>query len=662
MKDALKLLFSVVVCLLFVPATGGAQTGDFVIIDKLRGLHQEVMLKLSAQPRKALQVAQLAKKISGQIRQPDYSAQALLDVSHCYLYLARIDSAIYFARLSLQSNPNVHDSLRARAYGQIGSVFQQQGIQDSAIYFHLKGLRIREKLGQKSALVFPLYCLGVLSNAGEDKGPALYYFTRCLQVAEESKDKSLIAMAAEGMASYWYQEQLFDRAIGLFERSAELYGTLGNQLDQARSLLNLGNAYDETGRTQKSVDSYYKALGFFQSLGDEENILICFSNLGLSYLNLREYSRALHYLHKSRGMALRLQYTRVFQDVIQNLASLHKEQNKPDSALFYYESLGLLKDSLMNMERIKDINQLQETYQKEKREQEISSLKVQKTLREQEVNMERQQKLSLLTALMVLVLLAFAAVLILKQRAKNANKMAAMQEDLYRNQMHQVIKEHELKSINQVMEGQENERKRIAEDLHDRLGSMLSSIKLHFNAVEEKLDVAEMKTFQQYTRANNLLDDVVNEVRNIAHNMESGVLQSFGLLAALDDLKDTLKNTGALQIVISSFGMGERLSSDIEITVYRVIQELLSNTIRHSGAKKITIDLTRSREQLTVMYSDDGKGYEPAEPARTGMGLKHIQTRLSRLNGKFFVDSGNNNGTTSIIEIPLQDDKGTIGR
>jgi hypothetical protein len=193
-------------------------------------------------------------------------------------------------------------------------------------------------------------------------------------------------------------------------------------------------------------------------------------------------------------------------------------------------------------------------------------------------------------------------------------------------------------------------------------GSMLSSIKLHFNAVEEKLDGAEMKTFQQYTRANNLLDDVVNEVRNIAHNMESGVLQSFGLLAALDDLRDTLKNTGALQIVISSFGMGERLSSDIEITVYRVIQELMSNTIRHSGAKKITIDLTRSREQLTVIYSDDGKGYKPAEPVRNGMGLKHIQTRLSRINGKLFVDSGNNNGTTSIIEIPLQDDKGIIGR
>ena len=314
------------------------------------------------------------------------------------------------------------------------------------------------------------------------------------------------------------------------------------------------------------------------------------------------------------------------------------------------------------MDRIKDINQLQETYQKEKREQEISSLKIQKALREQEVSMERQQKLSLLTALMVLVLLAFAAVLIFKQRAKNANKIAAMQENLYRNQMHQVIKEHELKSINQVMEGQEIERKRIAEDLHDRLGSMLSSIKLHFNAVEEKMDMAEMKTFQQYTRANNLLDDVVNEVRNIAHNMESGVLQSFGLLAALDDLKDTLKNTGALQIVISSFGMGERLSSDIEITVYRVIQELLSNTIRHSGAKKITIDLTRSREQLTVIYSDDGKGYELEDPARNGMGLKHIETRLSRVNGKFFVDSGNNNGTTSIIEIPLQDDKGIIGR
>lgn len=648
--------------ILFVTAIGSAQTEDLVRSNKLSELHREVHSQLQAQPALSLQYAMRAQKECVPGTNENLKLQVLADLSLSYRFLSQLDSALYFGRQSLLLKEGVHDSSRGRAYANMGSVFFERGVFDSALFFQLKGLKIREKLNRTKDIVASLYSLGAISNASEDKEAALFYFERCLKEAEQSKDNNLIAQASNGMASYYLQNKIFDRAIQLYSKSADFYHKAGNERDEASCLLNIGSVYDETGQTLKSVENYFKAFGIFKGLNDQRNILLCYSNLGVAYVNLNQINLSLYYLHKARGLARDLNSMRDLQDISENLSTLYKIQGKPDSALFYFESFNALKDSLITGERLKDINRLQETYQKEKREQEIAFLKTEEESRNQEVVMERRQNLYLLISVVLLALLALGIFIVFRQRARTEKRIADINANIYRKRLHEVIKEHELKSINQVMEGQENERKRIAEDLHDRLGSMLSSIKLHFNAVEEKLDKLEVKTFQQYTRANSLLDEVCSEVRNIAHNMESGVLLNFGLVAALEDLRDMLKNTGDFNFVLNIFGLNERLSSDIEITVYRVIQELLSNTIRHSGAKKITIDLTRSAEQLTVVYSDDGKGFDTRLATNAGMGLKNIRSRLRRLSGQLYLDSGKNNGATSIIEIPLLNDKGIIGR
>jgi len=218
----------------------------------------------------------------------------------------------------------------------------------------------------------------------------------------------------------------------------------------------------------------------------------------------------------------------------------------------------------------------------------------------------------------------------------------------------QLIHEQELKSISAMLEGQETERKRIASDLHDRLGSMLSTVKLYFGLVEEQLDMREEKNKEQYNKANFLLDQACEEVRKISHNLVSGDLASFGLVPALTQMKSTIEDSGLIKINFFSFGMDIRLGSTVEITLYTIVQELINNILKHSKATEVTIQLNKGGNNLNIVVEDNGLGFDVASAqSKGGMGLKSLETRVGKLNGNISIDSRKGKGTTIIINIPV---------
>lgn len=218
-----------------------------------------------------------------------------------------------------------------------------------------------------------------------------------------------------------------------------------------------------------------------------------------------------------------------------------------------------------------------------------------------------------------------------------------------------LLKNQELMSMSAMLEGEEKERKRIALDLHDRLGSMLSTIKLHFIAVEEQLDKLKIPNNEQFNTATLLLDEACEEVRKIANNLVAGELMTFGLTTALNQLKRTIEDTKTLKIHLHIFGLSKRLESNIEIHVYRIIQEAMNNILKHSKAKVATIQLNLHNDVLNVMIEDDGIGFNTEiSNNNAGMGLKNIDARAKSLNAKFDIDSGKGKGCTIIIDIPVK--------
>ncbi|MBP6573786.1 MAG: sensor histidine kinase, partial [Flavobacteriales bacterium] len=248
----------------------------------------------------------------------------------------------------------------------------------------------------------------------------------------------------------------------------------------------------------------------------------------------------------------------------------------------------------------------------------------------------------------LLIFLSFILYRNLRQRKRLAKK----ERELYEQQMGDVMRQSEIRSLDSLMQGQEMERKRVAKDLHDRLGSMLSAIKLQFGALEGKVETVREENKQQYRHVTTLLDDAVGEVRRISHDMLKSSLAQFGLGGALDDLRQALSAPGKLDVEMTLFGLEERMEQKIEIAAFRMVQECVSNALKHAKATAITISVTRTTGALNVMVEDNGKGFDMSQVSE-GMGLGNLRQRAAEVGGAVQFDSSPGYGTTVTIDVPL---------
>ncbi len=202
-----------------------------------------------------------------------------------------------------------------------------------------------------------------------------------------------------------------------------------------------------------------------------------------------------------------------------------------------------------------------------------------------------------LTLLLVVLAVIFFAFLFQRKLIK---KQRAFRE------IENLLQKQEVKAAYQVLEAQEQERKRIAEDLHDRLGSRLAAVKLHFHAFRNNSN----NTDSFFNTGSNLLDEAIDEVRDISHNMLSGVLSKFGLVGALQDLKDTLEASKQLTFQIHTSHLEDRLDLEIEVSLYRIVQELVSNVLKHAQATEIILQVNRFEGEILLIAEDNGVGFE----------------------------------------------------
>src|SRR5690606_14267483 len=192
-----------------------------------------------------------------------------------------------------------------------------------------------------------------------------------------------------------------------------------------------------------------------------------------------------------------------------------------------------------------------------------------------------------------LILLAFIAILVARTISQK-RKIESQELKIKNQEVNRLLQEQEINTAQAMLAGQDQERRRIAEELHDRLGSMLATVKLHFVHVEDAFEKNQVEARDQYNKAESLLDEACREVRRISHDLYSGVLMKFGLKAALEQLKETISDSAGIQVQLFSSGLKKRLTFDAEMNLYRIIQELMANTIKYSGASKISLQLNQN--------------------------------------------------------------------
>ncbi|MDW3197621.1 MAG: PAS domain-containing sensor histidine kinase [Cytophagales bacterium] len=214
------------------------------------------------------------------------------------------------------------------------------------------------------------------------------------------------------------------------------------------------------------------------------------------------------------------------------------------------------------------------------------------------------------------------------------------------------VKLSEQEILHSLLQGQEQERRRLAQEIHDGIGPSLSTIKLNLANIESDLQQIDPSRLENFRASYQMIDEVANDLRSISHNLLPKVLLDFGLLEALDTLIERIRERKTIAIEFLNPAKDLNLSKTTELGLYRIIQELINNTLKYAEATKITLQLVKHESTVLLTYEDDGKGFDP-HVARKGIGLFNIHNRTLALGGEDEIHSQPGRGMSATIEVPI---------
>ena len=314
------------------------------------------------------------------------------------------------------------------------------------------------------------------------------------------------------------------------------------------------------------------------------------------------------------------------------LSTAYRQSGKADEAYVSLKDAMRVKDSLVNTSSEGRIAEMQTLYETEKKQQQIN-------LQHEQLSKKNYILAGTILLSLLLGLLGVSGWLRfrLKQKA---------------NLQNEIMKQQEL-SAKAVIEAEEDERQRIARDLHDGVGQMMSAAKMNLSAFESDIKFATKEQQLSFEKIIGLVDDSCKEIRSVSHNMMPNALLKNSLASAIHDFIDKMEKK-TLQVHLYTEGLDERLDSNIETVLYRVIQECVNNVIKHAQASTLDISVVKEKDGISATIEDNGKGFDMADKDKMeGIGLKNILTRVEYLKGTVDFDSSPGRGTVVVLHVPL---------
>ncbi|WP_106792344.1 sensor histidine kinase [Aquimarina sp. Aq78] len=420
--------------------------------------------------------------------------------------------------------------------------------------------------------------------------------------------------------------------------------------------MNMGVAHNTINKKIDSSLFYFdKSLSIFQKYGLQQQISINYNNQAKAHENSGDYQKAITFFQKTNSINLEEYDIKTRAIYYKNQLISHKQNNDPKRALEYAEKLLAINDTIDNQSQNNAIIDAENKYRAaEKEKQILIEQKENQELQNQVEKEQREQQILWIGSISMLILGSSMAFLLYKN-TKRKQRIAEQEREIEIQKTEKLLKEQELTAIDAMISGQEKERQRLANELHDNLGSTLATVKLHFQHLQHHKDNPKVEHVEElYTKTNALLDEAYQKVRTIAHEKNSGVMANQGLLPAVKKLAKKVSNGDGLYIEVQDYGLQERLDNALEISIFRMIQELITNTIKHAEASEIHISLTNHDSLLNIILEDNGKGFDAKVlPKKEGMGLRNIEKRVEHLQGTFEIDSTIGKGTNIIINIPI---------
>lgn len=523
-----------------------------------------------------------------------------------------------------------------------GNTLRRLGDLEGAAATYYTGLELARELADTTRLLDLLNNIGTCHYEIEQIEVAEGYFRQQQVLSLAAQRTGNLVQAYRNLAMCARERRQYARALQLVDSALALMQREGVPMeDRIVAMGNRGNYLISLGRNTEARVALDEAIAASREWKRPTDRAYMLCDLGDVEMREGHFARSDSVLQealneagsnmRARMMALRL------------LSTLREREERWEEAKNILSAYIAARDSFINEQATDQLAraEMRQKYQAHEQDLEIEDLGGR-------IAQERRLRNLVLGISVMALVLAVLAI----RNWRFQRELRLRSESLHEHEVSQLLKQQEIQALDAVMRGQEQERSRIAKDLHDRVGSLLSAVKLQFGALEDRIQRVQATANEQYQRVSGLLDTAVDEVRRISHDMEHGSLARFGLQAALEDLREAVEVPGKLQVELDTFGLSERLDKRLEIAAYRMVQESISNALKHAKAGQLTIQVTRTAAQVNIVVADDGKGFDTAK-ASDGMGLSNLRARAAEFGGTVRIDTWPGKGTTVLIDLPV---------
>ncbi|RAR47421.1 ATP-binding protein [Flavobacterium lacus] len=540
----------------------------------------------------------------------------------------------------------------AKVYKYIASAYSKNNQEDKSFEYLTKSkLKYLEAGNKEEAMGITLDIAYLFTTQKHNFKKAKRIIQEYIVFAKETEKDDLLAKGYSSWASTLIEENP-EESKKYFKKAFDHNKKAFNEKTFTTINNNLGVLYSEKLNKPDSALFYFnKNLEISIQKNDLDEICTNYINIAAAYYYKGEYQEAIKLLNKANEIEL-TEYKDNTKCLIHKFLSFNFEAlNDYENAYNHlFEHTTLQNKINAEMQDIK-VSELQIFYETKEKDLENKDLKNKNSL------LESKRKINLLV-LFVLIGVLISIIVISLLTVKNAKKkqLIAEQEKLLEKQkLATTLKEHELQNIDLMLESQEHERIKMANELHDNLGSMLATLKLNFQNLKRQKEGLIDEENKLYEKTDDLIEEAYQKVRDMAHLKNSGIIGNEGLVPAVKKMADKMSILNLMEMNVIPFGLKDRLDNKLEVSLFRMIQELCTNIIKHAKASEVNIYLTQHNgTDINLIIEDNGIGFDPkAMKSSDGMGLKNIEKKVEQMGGTFSIDSIKDKGTTIIIDIPL---------
>lgn len=550
------------------------------------------------------------------------------------LSLISFNETIKIAEKGLELATKLKDTLAyAELSRNMGISYYFKGDYEQAAQFYYKAATIYENAGKEQPLAYVYNDIAKLYRKNRDLKRAGDNYEKALVIFLSLKDSSGVQMILnESGVVYEYQGN-YPEALKRYNASLQIARKRNDEMGISWSYNFMAGVYALQSKYELAEDYNLQALAIRQRLKDTFSIALSFSDLGVLYSSWNKPERATYYFEESNKIAERMGYRELLSNNYAELSKMANVNGEYKKALDYFTWYTQLKDSIFTSQKNRQVEELSTLYETNKKEQQI-------TLQQ---NTIRKRNFQLGLAAVIFLIFLFIA-LLLYNRYK-WKQQARLQTE--------IVNQQEL-AARSVLEAEEKERSRIAKDLHDGVGQMMSAARMNLSSFYNNLHIKDEEQTKSLYNIIQLVDESCKEVRAVSHSMMPAALHNKGLPDAVEELASKI-DSSSLKVSFHSEGFSNRLDINTETILYRIIQECINNCIKHADATELDLSLIQDADGISITIEDNGKGfaYNSFAMEEEGIGLKNIQNRVYFLKGTVDFDSTPGNGTLVAIHIPL---------